>query len=817
MTTFYEYGQKSKLHTNLASWCEEPKVKTQFGYAAAIFKTDNFPTSPEDLVALVSLSSLMRALSIAGYAFESLIISDIITNYILYESAPEIEGSFQKLRIAVQAERLASEILAKHEAYVGGNKSPLPDHIHTEAAVIYGVAAYDDPGHSENRPPGQLLTIFDYVAAIYYCLQILREGDQSKLDEPRISAYMKQLSSVLDPSRVMDLLTVDKMEELLEIGAVSAMCEAASIQLLHNVKSLAYNGSFIRHIKHVVWEIDLKGMNETFVEPIANMYALWMENGVRYEDIDDGIATLLMAAPYNTSLNDSWALINLAVKRTIWAKPEDFKNLDDDNVVSLCLNLRISRADDWKSKHLELLVPAVQRGWFGLAEKGLSFRELHSSNYLPEDDNFVHKSGEALQEAVIAGYPFVMKKFLECMGIELCKTRINLPNSQGLTPYHLACKHRAPKEIFRLLQVLTTEKDHKDKHGRTPLSYCFPRQDEVAPVYQIIVDMITEFSLPTTTPIDKPKAYGGYYRGSPKRVDPRTESFRLILDQLLCRSANPVLADDSGMTPAHRAAKEGWGDNLDVFFIHKHGYFKKWTKELLTMLDNENRSILDYARRAGNRGDIQGREDIIEDEMEERGIPVPQRMNLNTGTLQDEWVTVSMGRPRPPANPQPPAPPAPNQNYTAQPIRPPEVHVYQDPSIPNTRPVNAIPSPAPPPYAPVRGAPSTPPRFPPAQAYQDQSFSTNTTSLPSHAAPSATPNSQPLYSPTPSWQDRPNPPNQQPPSMQQYQGQHPQQYPLNQQPGPNQQYAPGPQYQGNQQPQGSNEGKRSKFFRKFKK
>jgi hypothetical protein len=703
MNTFYEYAQKSKIHADLTSWFDEPKVRTQFGSAAAIFKTNNFPTSPEDLVALASLSSLMRALSIAGYSFESLIVSDIITNYILYESASENEGSFRKLGIAFEAERLASVILAKHKAYVDGNKYPLPDDVHSEAALIYGVAAYDDPGHRENRQTGQLLTIFDYVAAIYYCLQILREGDKSKLDEPRMFKYMKQFSFVLDTPQITDPLIVDKLNEILEVGAISAMCEAASVQLLRNVKSLAYNGSFIRQIKHVVREIDLQGMDEILVEPIANMYALWMENKVRYEDIDDGIATILMAAPHNTSLNNSWALVNLAVKRTIWAKPEDFKDLDDSDVVSRCLKLRISRAGDWNSKHIELLVPAVQRGWFGLAEKGLSSRELNSSKQFEKDDNFIYRADVALKEAVKAGYPFVMKKFLEGMSVELWKNRISIPDSQGLTPYHLACKHRAPKEVFRLIQVLTTEKNHKDNNGRTPLSYCFPKQDEVPPVYQSVVDMITEFSLPTITPTDKPKAYGGHYRGNPKRVDPRTESFRLILDQLLCRNANPILEDDSGMTPAHRAAKEGWGDNLDVFFMYKHGEFPRWTDEMLNMLDNENRSILDYARLAGNRGDIQGREDIVEDEMEKRNIPIPERMNLTTGTLQGQWITIPIGRPRPPANPQPAAPPVSTEDYTTelpqQPIRPPEVHVYQDPSILSTRPANATPSLAPPSHA----------------------------------------------------------------------------------------------------------------------
>ncbi len=184
--------------------------------------------------------------------------------------------------------------------------------------------------------------------------------------------------------------------------------------------------------------------------------------------------------------------------------------------------------------------------------------------------------------------------------------------------------------------------------------------------------------------------------------------------------------------------------------------------------------------------------------------------------MQDQWVTISMGRPRPPV---PAAPPAPTPSYTmAQPIRPPEVHVYQDPSIPSTRPVNIASSPAPPSNATrsshatvpldhgsltTGSAPSAPPRFYPPQVYHHPRIATSSSS---HAAPFTAPTMQPPYSATANQQAQTYSPYQQPPSMQQYQSQLTQQYP------------PSSQYQGGQQAsQGSNEGKRSRFFGKFKK
>ena len=73
------------------------------------------------MVALASLASLLRALSVAGYARESLTISDILTNYILYESDSDSNGSFRKLCIAY--ERVEASIQPSHNSRNGTCKS----------------------------------------------------------------------------------------------------------------------------------------------------------------------------------------------------------------------------------------------------------------------------------------------------------------------------------------------------------------------------------------------------------------------------------------------------------------------------------------------------------------------------------------------------------------------------------------------------------------------------------------------------------------------------------------------------------------------
>lgn len=714
--TFFEHVQKDRILGNVRKWMKAPEQATRCAFASNILKSNRFSDSPEDMVALASLASLLRALSIAGYARESLTISDVMTNYILYESSSDSDGSFRKLCIAAAAELLSSSVLGRHKAYTEGNGSPLPDDLRSEAAVLNGLNAFGNQLKGGFRIPGQLQTIFDYVPAAYYCLTALRERNTSQLDEPTFAMHFQQLSSVSELPQVSDSAIVEKMEDLLRLTTIAALCGAAAVQLLHGVKGLSYNGSFIRHLQHTLVTIHISGISKIIIDPIASLLALLMETNNWSPLKDDTVAIIL-----NTGFpgNDNWSLVNLALKRCQMAKPNDTDSSDGNNVLSKCLEFLHTHSGAWQAKAQEMIIPSVQNGWFALIQKSLCAEELTSEVHLERGADFIKQTETAFRGVVQAGYPYVMKRMVESLGIEYCKRLANLPNDQGITAVHLACKHRAPKEAFRLLQILSGNVNSKCHSGRTPLSYCFPDQTALPSLYQSILDLISEFSLPTTAPLDKPKAYGGHVNGKP--VDPRTDGFRGIINQLICRNADISIPDSNGMTPLHLAAKEGWGDNLDVFFMHSHGEMNRLQKECLTLRDYSDRTVLDYSRMAGDRGVIQGREDILVAEMTKRAILVPPKVGVNMAPVEYVWISPPPSRPRPPT-PEPATDSGyvvpstnvqhPSNTQSPRPHAPrfPPPQVYQDPSIAGNR---------------NRNTPFPPPKSPLPQVYRDPGSAPN--------------------------------------------------------------------------------------------
>jgi hypothetical protein len=171
------------------------------------------------------------------------------------------------------------------------------------------------------------------------------------------------------------------------------------------------------------------------------------------------------------------------------------------------------------------------------------------------------------------------------------------------------------------------------------------------------------------------------------------------------------------MTPLHIAAKEGWGDNLDVFFKHSHGDMNRLQTQCLTIRDHSECTVLDYSRMAGDRDVIQGREDVIAAEMTKHAIPVPPKI-LNTVPVHDNYMSIPLGRPRLPT-PEPAAnspygPPPTSEHRPAntpspQPHAPrfPPPIVYRDPSIETNQNLNT---------------PFPRPTFPVSQVYQDPNF-----------------------------------------------------------------------------------------------
>ncbi|KAF2007547.1 hypothetical protein P154DRAFT_614874 [Amniculicola lignicola CBS 123094] len=679
VNTFFESTQVHRIAEEARQWMGAPKQATKCSILSKIMGSSRYPDSPEDLIALSSLASLAHALGVSGYAFESIRISDIITNYILYESCSGADGSFRKLRIAAAAEGLSGTVLARYRAYA--ESSTLPNDLRSESAFLNDFIAFGHQANGGDRNPGQLQTIFDCVSATYYCLVTVGEKNHSEINSPRFSNYFKQLCAHIRLPSIDNPKFFGSLEDALQVSTISGLCQAAATQLLHGVKGLAYNGDFIRQIKPSVVTLPLGGASNMIVDPIANLLALLLE--VRcWSSIFDTIVIALLNGRAKEGCQ--WSLTNLALRRCEAANPDLSPSLDESKALATCSEFLYSQAAAWRSKSHSMIIPCVQNGWFSLIRKSLWSQELTSTDVMERSSDFNQQTDIAFKFAAQAGHPYMMKRMVECVGIDYWKRMINQGNAEGLTAIHLACQHRAPKEIFRLLQICGGDVNARCHAGRTPLSYCFPDQALLPSVYQNVLDLISAHQLPTTASLEKPKVWDG--NRNCNSIDPRAYDFRVIVNHLLGRNANISISDNEGMTPLHRAAKKGWGDVLEVFFMHHHGDLDTWQKQCLTIRDNNDRTVLDYARMAGERGDIQGREDTIIAEMGKLQILVSPKGHMAIAQLSDVWRTMPVDRPRLPT-PEPtshPVYPAPSSTpvLPQQPTFFPAPYVYHDPAPP---------------------------------------------------------------------------------------------------------------------------------------
>jgi hypothetical protein len=71
------------------------------------------------------------------------------------------------------------------------------------------------------------------------------------------------------------------------------------------------------------------------------------------------------------------------------------------------------------------------------------------------------------------------------------------------------------------------------------------------------------------------------------------------------------------------AAKQGWCDSVDIFFLLEDGDAERQQRTCLRLRDNAGLSVLDHARMTGVIGELNGGESIIVSEMRKRAIDIP--------------------------------------------------------------------------------------------------------------------------------------------------------------------------------------------------
>ncbi|KAJ8110730.1 hypothetical protein OPT61_g6498 [Boeremia exigua] len=678
---FVESAQICRIAEEAKKWMGAPKQATKSSIMSQTISSSRYPNSPEDFIALSSLASLLSSLSVSGYTSESSWISDVIANYILYESFPSGDGSYRKLCMAATAEGLSSAIAHQHRVYA--DPSAHLEELKTEAAFLNNFVAFGDHASEEDSHSGQLHTIFDCTSAVYYCLVIAREMDRSKLQAPMFSKYLEQLRTHIELPPNDNPKLVEHLENALWISSISALCMAATTQFLCGVKALAYNGDFIRQIGSLFSNLSFSRVSNMIVDPISSVLALLLEDLGSCKLYDTILIALLGMGVEGGS---QWSFVNLALIRCEVAQREPSSSLQDETALGSCVKLLHSQAAVWRSARHTLITRCVQNGWLSLIRKIIRSQELVSMKFMEKGTDFDHHVEQAFKSAAKAGQTYMMKSMAEGVGLGHWKRVVNLGDEQGLTAVHLACRNRAPKEVFHLLDLFGGDVNARCHAGRTPLAYCFPDQASLPSLHEDLLDLIFNYQLPTTVSHMKPEVRHG--NGSIATVDSRAYDFRIIISHLLSRHADIVTLDNEGMTPLHRAAREGWGNNLDVLFMHYHEESDSQQRESLTIRDYNNRTVLDYARMAGERGDIQGKQDTVIAKMKILQIPIPPESNQTKALLSDAWLTLPIGRRR--LTPEPTTERFRSTTPNTM-TRPSEVtvfpapYIYHDPSPPNER------------------------------------------------------------------------------------------------------------------------------------
>lgn len=719
-TPFREYSAKNFIQTEVREYVTSPQGATKCAAAANILKEDNFPTTSEDQVALATLASLLHALLVAGYAHEAAIITDLISNFILYEAASGEDGSFRKAVIATEAAKLGTRIHRMHKAYEDGHTKELPDDLRSEGETLLTFMVFGDSVTGERRCPGVLQSLSDYAAGAYYCLTVLRRGDASEVVEPDCRILLRQLWKLWNVQPEITQQSISQMESILELVTIAALCEAATTQALRGIKGLTHNGSLTRHVHNVLMNTSLMGVSQRILGPVANFLAICIHMDSWSLSRDDSITKLITAG--STKVEEIWSLINLAIERLRLENRLPAYNSSHPDTVSACEAFLERHARTWSMQSAELLTLSIQNGFFGLLWKYCDGEALIAGTQATigatsRGPNFGKNGETVLHQAARLGFPYIMKMVIKYFSMVHSQDIVNRPNNQGQTPLHLACVHRAPEEILRLLVILGAGVNIQCNEGRTALHYCFPNQDALPSVCDDIINMISEYSLPTSIPLDRPQVYT---RGACKPVEPRVYGFRVIIRTLLSLHADMSITDHEAMTPLHRAAKYGWGDNLDIFFRLEGAIAEIQQGKCLRLRDNAGLTVLNHTRKSEIVEEMDRGEDIITAEMKRRGMDIPPKSAYDLWNSRPQWYKVQIGKPGTPV-----------QDETTQ-------SSYNIP--------RATPSPQP------------PARFPPPLVYRDPDFgsSANSPAVSSEVRTEPTPKATIKISPPPPIQNDPS-------------------------------------------------------------
>jgi hypothetical protein len=141
---------------------------------------------------------------------------------------------------------------------------------------------------------------------------------------------------------------------------------------------------------------------------------------------DDAIISLLNAA--SATSDDNWSLVNLALGRHSMGLQGQLDVTHDPDILSVCQGFLERHERAWSTKASEMLTMSVRNGWFGLLWKCIRRENLTNGSQISFDAGFESREETAFHQAAQAGFPYIMKRFLEGLGMDRCKNLVNRPN-----------------------------------------------------------------------------------------------------------------------------------------------------------------------------------------------------------------------------------------------------------------------------------------------------------------------------------------------------------------------------------------------------
>lgn len=589
-----------------------------------MIEEETFPDTWEDQVALSALASLAATFLAHGYPEEAEFVSDTISSYILYEGTRIDSGSRRKLVMAAHASKLALYVThqiswdRKHTRY-GQTNNPFSIPLYLTSLAAYG-RFEDGVGNLEqNQGLPAMANNPDLSAACYYLMTTRNNPTSSQ--QPIFASVQQKLAAEMEIHPELTPLFVSRVESLLRMSSLAALCEVAYKETLSQEPRLILNPNFLRHFTQTILQQNLSQFSVKILDPIAIVISTLLHIG-NWSSYRDPLITKLLTVALQRS-NSSWSFANLAVERIQHSLKEESSG-EQSECLQLCHRLTAEQNTLFQRSR-EAKIQSAEKGYLGLLRNVLEGdRDLNAVprvysatpcawasralNYLEDGDgnNLLHSTARS-------GFLVAHKMTVELLGTVKAKPPLAALNNEGLAPIHIACKNRGHRNILMLCLYGGGDVNQADAFGRTALHYCFPEQHEMNEYLPALEEFIEKHGLLLTLPVNAGCVWGTMYNQG-KKIDNRTYMLRALVRQLYCRGGSITVQDRQGLTPAHLAAKNGWGINSDLFFIGNGVKAEEESEECLRLKDQNGNSVLAMMRM---NGDTEG-ERIISAEMRKR-------------------------------------------------------------------------------------------------------------------------------------------------------------------------------------------------------